>query len=123
MDIEKSPLPKSMSYVMKSSVLDEALSQSSIKVDTTLRYTPGRFFDAHFWPPNPNVPHERVHVVVGAVPASAGHVARQYVKGAVIPEFISWLAGILSLPQGSPVRREKQLFSRAFPHGPSAAGA
>lgn len=113
MRIEKSPLPKGMSYVLKSSVLERALSEAGIELDTTLIHGPGGiFFDAHFWPPNQNVAHERLYVRAGAVQASVAREARAYIDSSVVPEFVAWVKSILALPNNAPVRREQQYFVR-----------
>jgi hypothetical protein len=53
MRIEKSQLPKEMSYALKSSVLESALSEAGVGLDTELIHSSsGIFFDAHFWPPS-----------------------------------------------------------------------
>lgn len=120
MRIEKSRLPKGMSYVLRSSVLEHALSSAGIMLETYLVHTPGQtpgcaFFYADFCPPNPNVAHERLYVQAGAAPSARSHEVRQYIECSVIPEFVAWVEGILALPINSPVRREGQRFSRVVP--------
>ncbi len=113
MRIEKSPLPKGMSYVLKSSVLEHALSEAGIELDTQLIHgSRGIFFDAYFWPSNQNVAQERLYVRAGVVQASAAREARAYIDGSVVPEFVAWVKSILALPNNSPVRREQQYFVR-----------
>ena len=61
MYIEKSPIAKNMSYVLKSSVLERALLQADIEMEVHLIHGHGvDLFTGYFWPPNPNVPHERL---------------------------------------------------------------
>ncbi|BDP41835.1 hypothetical protein DAETH_18040 [Deinococcus aetherius] len=116
MRIEKGPLPKGMSFILKSSTLERALTEADIKIDTHLIHGAGGiFFDAHFWPPNANVGYERLYVRAGAVPSGVGQAARIYVEGSVLPDLMDWLAGILALPKNSPIRREKQYFGRSRP--------
>lgn len=116
MQIERAKLPKGMSYPLKPSFLQAALSCAD--VDTEARFVQvvrGFLFDAHFWPPSPNVAHERLYLRAGAVSAAWSRVARAYLETSVIPEFVAWMQGILSLPVNSPVRREKQYFARSLP--------
>jgi len=113
--IEKAKLPKGMSYVLRSSILEHALQEAGLAIDTTVTHGPSLiFFDAFFWPPHANAPVERLYVRAGAVTASQAHEARSFIENSVIPDLISWLQGILALPANSPVRREKQEFYRGL---------
>lgn len=117
MRIEKSPLSKGMSYVLKSSVLERALSEAGIGLDTKLIHgSGGIFFDTYFWPPNQNVAYERLYVRAGAVHTSVSREARLHIEGSVVPEFVAWVKSILVLPNNSPVRREQQYFVREMPN-------
>jgi 3-mercaptopyruvate sulfurtransferase SseA len=100
MYIEKSKLPKGMSYPLKSSVLETALDSGGITLNTHLIYYGiGKFFfDAHFWLTNQNVPYERLYIRTSAVPAADATDARTFMTTTVIPEFVTWVQGILSLP-------------------------
>ena len=68
-----------------------------------------------FWPPNPNVPQERLYIRTGAVPEVKADEAREFVENSVIPEFAAWLQAILALAPDSTIRREEQYFERALP--------
>jgi hypothetical protein len=116
MRIEKAKLPKGTSFVLRSSILEEAVLRAGITTEISLHQVRSRtFFDALFWPPNPNVPHERFYICAGAVPASQARAARDYMETNVIPGFIAWATGILQLPANSMVRRNNQQFTCAFP--------
>jgi hypothetical protein len=113
--IEKEPLPKGASFVLRSSSVEDALRSAGISVQTSLRHVNSRiFFDAYFWPPNPNVAHERFYIRAGVVPSPMAREAREFVETSVLPQFIAWASDILSLPYNSPVRRAQQLFSSEF---------
>jgi hypothetical protein len=116
MRVDKSKLPKGMSWPMKTSLMSEALQSAKIVLDVQLNYVVSRrFFDAEFWPPNPNVQYERLYITVSAIPAEQARKVREFVEGTVIPDFITWVQGIVSLPTNSPVRREKQHFHYELP--------
>ena len=68
MKSETEKLPKGHSYPLKPLMLEAALASAGIDIDVHLRRSPGDLFDAHFWPPNPNVPKERLYVRAGSVP-------------------------------------------------------
>ncbi|GMA16368.1 hypothetical protein E5F05_14570 [Deinococcus metallilatus] len=116
MRIEKGPLPKGMSFILKSSAFADALSEAGIEIDTQMIYGAGGiFFDAHFWAPNENVGYERLYVRVGAVSNNVAAAARRYVEHSVLPELIAWIAELLALPRNSPLRRQQQYFVRHQP--------
>lgn len=73
--------------------------------------------DAHFWPPNNNVPHERLYVRAGTVPCREAADARRLVEQQAIPRLVDWIAGILRLDVKSPIRRKQQVISFSWdPH-------
>jgi len=116
MDIKKAKLQKGMSYPLRSSFLSEALQNGGITLAAHLIFHRGGvLFDAHFWPPNPRIRHERLYIRVAAVPSVQVRFARQYLEGTVIREFVAWVQGIVSLAPDSPVRREQQYFRRELP--------
>jgi hypothetical protein len=112
MRIEKKKLPKNSSFVLRSSILEEAVLRAGIATEIDLYQGSSRtFFEASFLPPTPNVPHERFFVHTGSVPASQARAARDYMETNVIPGFITWATGILQLPANSIVRRNDQQFT------------
>ena len=113
--IERDKISKSSSFILRSSLLEEAMHLAGISTDTSLHHVSSSiFFDAHFWPPRPNVPYERFYIRAGCVPTIQSNEARLFVETHVIPSFIDWASGILSLPNNSPVRRSQQAFGREF---------
>jgi hypothetical protein len=113
---EKAKLPKGMSYPLRASFLINALAAANLTIDTQLINAPSRIFlDAHFWPPNAAVPHERLYVRASAVLAQEASAAREYVESSVIPELIAWIQQLLSLPEQSPTRASQQYFRREWP--------
>lgn len=116
MHIEKKKLSKGQSYLLRASALEAALSGSAIAANVYLvQGSGGKLFECFFWPPNPNVPHERLYIRTAAVPEASAHEARLFVEKSVIPEFTAWLKGILVLAPNSTVRREEQYFERSLP--------
>ncbi|MBL8483355.1 MAG: hypothetical protein JNJ60_14245 [Rhodocyclaceae bacterium] len=116
MHIEKRKLSKGQSYPLRASVLEAALSTSAIAADTQFVQGGGsKLFECFFWPPNPNVPRERLYIRTTAVPETGTNEARTFIENSVIPEFVAWLQGILALAPNSTVRREEQYFERSLP--------
>jgi len=115
MHIENAKLPRGMSYPLKTAFLAETLRTAQIELDTSLvRGTSGALFEAHFWPPNPDVGYERLFLRACAVAAADSSKARAYLETSVVPEFIAWVRAILSAPMNSPARRDQQYFVRKF---------
>ena len=108
MHSETGKLPKGQSYPLRPSKLAAALAGAGIAIDVHLVRSPGDLFDAQFWPPNPNIPYERLYVRAGSVPAKVGAAARRQAETTMIPALVKWVAGILALDENSPIRREKQ---------------
>ena len=105
-----------MSYILKFSLLETALSDAGINLDTHLIHSPGGiFFDAHFWPPNANCNYERLYLRASAVFSPQAFLIRRYMENSVIPELITWLQAILTLASNSPVRVSEQYFRREIP--------
>lgn len=105
---ETAKLPKGQSYPLKPSVLEAALATAQVTVVTHLILSPGKLFDAHFWPANSNVPHERLYVRAGSVPSEQAKLARERIEAETLPALIEWIGNILIQDQQSPVRREQQ---------------
>jgi hypothetical protein len=103
--------------------LEAALSDHGVSIDTHLIRSPGILFDANFWPPNDNVPYERLYVRFGSVPSADVASTRSRVEAEAIPILLRWISGILSQAENSPVRREQQFINLArHCHGLSAIG-
>jgi len=112
MFIEKDKIPKSNSFVLKSSTLEEAMKNAGISVETTLQHLNSPvLFTAYIWPPRSNVPHNRFFIRAGCVPSAQAKDARILVETEIVPEFIAWATHILSLPSNSPTRSSDQVFS------------
>lgn len=115
MHIEKKKLSKGLSYPLSASALEAALSGLTIAADAHLiQGGGGKLFECFFWPPNQNVPHERLYIRTAAVPEATVNEARLFVENSVIPEFAVWLKSILALAPNSAVRREEQYFERSL---------
>ena len=109
MQSETAKLPKGHSYPLKPTALEATLATADIGIDLHLIRSPGDLFDAHFWPPSDNVPHERLYVRAGSVPKEQAAEARHRMETVVIPSFVKWIAAILAQHRNSPVRRERQV--------------
>ena len=111
MKSETAKLPKGQSYPLKPSILEAALVTARIDLDTYLIRSPGKLFDAHFWPPNANVPYERLYVRAGSVPTEQAAVEGDRIEREALPALIEWIGNILAQDPRSPIRREEQCLS------------
>jgi hypothetical protein len=102
-------IPKGYGYILKPSSLVSALIAAEVNIEVNLTRSHSRkLFDAHFWIPNPNVPHERLYIVAGTAKASDLPEIRSKVMNEAIPELVQWISGILELDTKSPIRRQSQ---------------
>jgi hypothetical protein len=108
MKSETGKLPKGQSYPIKPSLLAAALADAGISIDTHLVRSPGTTFDAEFWPPNPNVPYERLYIRIGSVAKERATQARQRMQDELIPHLTRWVAEILSADPKSFIRQREQ---------------
>jgi len=113
--IEKAPIPKGQTYPLKSSALDDALAKVGVTPETHLIMRPSKIFlDAHFWPPNPRIAHERLYVRVGTVKSSESRAAREFMAAGALPSLIEWLQELLALPERSPSRSVEHYFRQEW---------
>lgn len=108
MKSETAKLPKGQSYPLKPSALEAMLATARIDLDTHLIRSPGKLFDAHFWPRNAKIPHERLYVRAGSVPAEHAAGTRDRIENQALPALVEWIGNILAQDPQSPVRREQQ---------------
>lgn len=108
MKSETSKLPKGQGYPFKPSTLEAALAEAGVEIDAYLIRGSGDLFYAEFWPPNPNVPYERLYIRTGAMPIADLAQARTKVEISIIPALVDWITRILKQDRQSPIRREKQ---------------
>jgi hypothetical protein len=106
---ETAKSPKRQGYPLRPSTLGDALKHAGVSIDVHLIRQPGTIFDAHFWPPNPDVPYERLYIRVGSVPVEQLGAIRREFEAKTIPVLVKWIASILAQDSKSPIRREKQM--------------
>lgn len=102
MHVEKGKLPYGFSYGLNTKNLKNLMIEAEINIEVTVSYSHSKiFFDAQYVRPNRNVDHERILVRVGSVKSEDRRGAKQYVEHSVLPEFIEWVSGLVSLPKNS----------------------
>jgi hypothetical protein len=119
--VEKPPLSEKRSYVLKTSLLDAAVSAAGLNCHIDLKYwTPtvdGSILEAEYWLPNDHVPYPRTYVRAGSLPREQRSTAAACLKAAVLPTFIQWLAKVVALPDNSPILLRGPKFVATYQHG------
>jgi len=120
MHIYKTPLPKGMSFVLKSSQLEAVLKVSGLlSVETTFNLHNNQhiLFRAYFWPGNRSlnkwIQHDRFYLIAGMVPSHEAYEKRMYVLDQVLPEFVAWAKNLLSYDRQSTHRINASVFMRS----------
>lgn len=122
--IEKPKLPKGLSYVLKTSMLEKALKDNSLNCHLNLRFRThiagSLILQAFYWLPNANVPYPRVYVRAGCVSSTERKHASDALKCIVLPEFIQWLKKIIIEPTNSTIflsQRKQPYFDATYCNG------
>ena len=110
-----------MSYVLKTSILETALKDAGIEINTELCYwipqSGDSIFEAEYWLPNPNVPYPRIHVSAGTVPFNERNKALELLKAIVIPAFIKWALPIVKASKNSTMLSKGLYFNAKYNDG------
>lgn len=112
-------LPKGRSYPLKPSKLASAVEEARLALPVELtrwdRYDAA--LKADFYPDGewPGKEGEFFWVRCRAVPADNASALRSVLESQAIPRFVEWAKSIEALHACSPIRREKQTFSFAYP--------
>lgn len=87
---EREKIGQGMSYVVKTSALETALSGLEFDVSAHIIHGGGIFFDCHLWLARKDIPYDRLYIRVGAVPNAEADRARAYMLDSVLPELVQW---------------------------------
>jgi hypothetical protein len=116
--VSKPKLAKGLSYVLKTSLLAKVLAGARIDCPVELVYwmpqTGGSILEGHYWLPNENVAYPRVYVRAGVVPSASRLAASEALLVSALPQFVSWLQGILALPNDSLALHGTLYFNAAY---------
>jgi hypothetical protein len=119
--VEKPPLSKKRSYVLRTSLLEAAVSAAGLDCHIDLKYwTPtvdGSILEAEYWLPNENVPYPRTYVRAGSLLREQRSAAAALLKTAVLPAFTQWLVKVLALADNSPILLRGPKFAARYQHG------
>ena len=121
MTISKPPIRKGLSYVLKTSWLQQIMEENGLNCHVDLNYwvpqSGGSILEAEYWLPNANIPYPRVYVRAGALPSDQRRVAADSMLNTVLPAYAKWLGAVLKLPRNSPALHAKPWFCATFDAG------
>lgn len=90
--IEKPKIFKGLCYVLKSSLLKEALEETNLDLNISLNFwTPqklGSILSVEYWFPNENVEYDRFYIRAGAIKSENRKRAEELMNKYVIPDLI-----------------------------------
>jgi hypothetical protein len=114
--VSKPKLPKGLSFVLKTSQLEQALFD--IDCHVYLRYwvpqCGGSILEGDYWLPNENFPYPRVYIRAGAIPSALRSAASEALRESALPKFRDWLRKILSLSDKSPALHTHPYFNAEY---------
>jgi hypothetical protein len=121
MKVEKQKKPKHLSYVLKTSLLERALREADVKIDTHLIYWipegGGSILEAFYWVPNENVSYPRLYMRAGVVPNKEHKKAFELLQNEALPAFAEWLTFLTALPDDSTLLKDKPYFNASYIEG------
>ncbi len=119
--IEKEKVAKGRSYVLKTSMLEAALTDAGIEVAIDLNYsTPqvdGSILEAFYWMPNPRVPHRRTYLRAGSLSSTEAGEARKELREVALPALVRWLSALQKEPDNSSLLHGEPHFEAVYQNG------
>ena len=121
LSVTKPKLPKGLSYVLKTSLLEAALEEADLDIEVALSYwTPqirGSILKARFLLPNDHVDRRRAYFDAGSLPSHERAAAFAQLKEIALPQIVAWLVYLTGLPDNSPVLNGEMFFEASFQDG------
>jgi hypothetical protein len=122
--VNKSTLPKGLSYVLKTSQLVDVLEPLNIDQHIHLNYHSSRagemginIFECLYWLPNFNVPYSRFYITIGTVNKAEKKNAADLFVATAIEQFLEWVKYMASLPANSTLLKHNSYFKVIFKDG------
>lgn len=120
-EVEKPKIQKGLSYVLKTSMLKDAVDATGLDLNIDLKYwNPYRIpigetiLECFYWLPNENVDYDRFYIRAGTVKSENRKTAEILLKEKGIPTFIDWIVKIKSLPLDSTKLKHNLYFNAVF---------
>lgn len=110
----KPKIPKGISYVLKTSMLESALEENGLDFHVKLQFRIHQWgnliFQSFFTLPK-DIIEKRVFIYAGVVPNNQRKEALELMKTKVLPSYVSWLKEFDNLPTESPIIYKRPLFA------------
>lgn len=111
--IEKPKTWKGLSYILKSSILQNAIVSKGLDCYVHLIYmTPQgdnhincMLINAEYWLPNQNINYCRFYIRTGVVPATERKIVSQILNEEVLPLLLDWMEAQINKPLNSTTLR------------------
>jgi len=120
-EIYKDKLPRNHGYVLRSSELEQLLTENNITVHTVLSYwfsrTTRTLLSVRYRLPTDYRPYYGIYMQTGSFLSGDAKAAKKAVSEVVLPELIKWLTYILNLPDNSTLFNIILGFSAIFENG------
>jgi hypothetical protein len=120
-EVEKPKIQNGLSYVLKTSMLKDAVEATGLDLNIHLIYwNPYRIpigetiLECHYWLPNENVDYDRFYIRAGTVKSENRKIAETLLKEEVLPKFIDWIKDLKSLPKNSTKLKNNLYFNAIF---------
>lgn len=115
--IDKPKVPKGLSYVVKSSAVENAFGDLEADLNLHINFftskegkTGRRIFECSYWLPNPNVPYRRFYIQIGTVPFEEKKIVNELISESVLPQFAEWAKFMHSMPDNSTLLKHNSYF-------------
>lgn len=107
MTINKPKVPKGLSYIIKSSQIQELFEELKLDIDISVNYLVSKggpqgitVFECCYWLPNMNIPYNRLYITIGTVRVDKKDKIDALLK-VLFPKFKEWVLFIMSQPDNS----------------------
>jgi len=107
MTINKPKVPKGLSYIIKSSQIQELFEGLKLDIDISVNYLVSkggpqgiRVFECCYWLPNMNISYDRLYITIGTVSVDKKDKIDTLLK-VLFPKFKEWVLFIMSQPDNS----------------------
>ncbi len=119
--IKKPKIPKGLSYVLKTSLLEKALEARGLDCHVDLNYriprSGGSILEAFYCLPTTHNPNPWVYLRAGVVPSGQRKQAAEIMESLILVEFMEWLKKIYTLPANSTLWQGKLYFNASYDDG------
>lgn len=117
-NIEKENKPHTLSWILKSSILEAAINDIDCNAEFSVKYwVDGPLFECFYWSRTNKFPDGRFYIRTGVCEGDERRAQQIALVSDVIPSFIEWAIALIQLPINSTELLMKPYFSACFEDG------